>query len=120
RSEQGLGACLADDMGLGKTIQSIAVLLHRKDLGPALIVAPTSVCANWQSEIQLFAPSLRVFNIYEEDRQKLTQILGAGDVLICSYGLVTNEKIRLHEIQFASLILDEAQAIKNPETKRSK
>ena len=59
-AEAGFGACLADDMGLGKTIQALALLLQRGRGGPALVVAPTSVCANWASEILKFAPSLRV------------------------------------------------------------
>jgi SNF2 family DNA or RNA helicase len=120
RGEQELGACLADDMGLGKTIQSIAVLLHRASLGPALIIAPTSVCANWVAEIEKFAPQLRTFNYYEEDRSSLVEKLKEGDVLICSYGLLTNDIDTLKKIQFSSAILDEAQAIKNPEAKRSK
>ena len=120
RGEQNLGACLADDMGLGKTIQSIAVLLHRASLGPALIIAPTSVCSNWMAEIERFAPELKTYNYYEEDRTALVEKLKAYDVLICSYGLVTNNIETLKSIQFSSAILDEAQAIKNSEAKRSK
>ena len=56
----GLGAVLADDMGLGKTVQTLALLLARAAEGPALVVAPTSVCGNWVAETQRFAPGLRV------------------------------------------------------------
>ncbi len=120
RAEQKLGACLADDMGLGKTVQSIAVLLHRSELGPALIIAPTSVCANWQSELARFAPDLNTFNLYEETGEDLIPNLSSGDVLICSYGLLTNRIEFIEKVHFASAILDEAQAIKNPDAKRSK
>jgi hypothetical protein len=57
-ADLGAGACLADDMGLGKTVQAIALLLHRAQGGPALVIAPTTVCPNWIDEIRRFAPSL--------------------------------------------------------------
>ena len=120
RAEQGFGSCLADDMGLGKTIQSIAALLQRSHIGPALVVAPTSVCANWESELKKFAPDLNTYNLYEEDGSTLIPNLDKGDVLISSYGLLTNQIEDIEKVNFASAILDEAQAIKNPEAKRSK
>lgn len=120
RADQGFGSCLADDMGLGKTIQSIAVLLQRSQIGPALVVAPTSVCANWESELKKFAPDLNTFNLYDEDGSSLIPKLNKGDVLISSYGLLTNQIEEIEKVSFASVILDEAQAIKNPDAKRSK
>ena len=74
----GLGACLADDMGLGKTIEILALLASRIAEGPILVVAPTSVCANWISEAARFAPSLRVAEYAGAERSHLLALLGAG------------------------------------------
>jgi len=117
----GAGACLADDMGLGKTIQSIALLLHRAPEGPALILAPTSVCMNWLDEIQRFAPTLNVLHFATAgDREKIINDAAAFDVLVCSYGLLQTESERLTNKQWHTAIADEAQALKNGATKRSK
>ncbi|MEO1620637.1 MAG: DEAD/DEAH box helicase, partial [Cyanobacteria bacterium J06632_3] len=92
----GVGACLADDMGLGKTLQGLAVMLARADRGPALVIAPTSVCMNWSSEAARFAPSLRVQSLGEgdrTDRQALLNKLGENDLLVCSYGLVQQQDV---------------------------
>lgn len=118
-AEWGAGACLADDMGLGKTIQAIAILLHRAEAGPALIVAPTSVTSNWVAELQRFAPTLRVQMFGEGDRDQMLAGLNGRDVVICGYGLLHNESERLHAVAWQTLILDEAQAIKNIATQRS-
>lgn len=115
----GAGACLADDMGLGKTLQCLAILLSRGKSGPALVVAPTSVAANWVSEIARFAPSLRPILFSEADRETVIESLGKRDLLICSYGLLANEAKKLQSRRWQTLVLDEAQAIKNAETKRS-
>ena len=115
----GAGACLADDMGLGKTLQCLAVLLNRGKSGPALVVAPTSVAANWVSEIARFAPSLRPILFSDADRETVVESLGKRDLLICSYGLLANEAPKLQSRRWQTLVLDEAQAIKNAETKRS-
>ena len=116
----GVGGCLADDMGLGKTVQAIAVLLQRSADGPAIVVAPTSVIHNWHDEIARFAPTLQSHIFAESPRQELLDSLTARDVLLCSYGLVQNEIKKLEKIDFNTLILDEAQAIKNAATQRSK
>ena len=115
----GAGACLADDMGLGKTLQAIALLLRRGTDGPALVIAPTSVCFNWQSELSRFAPTLnpRVFG--SGDRDAFFEELGPRDVVIVSYGLLNTEIERLQATHWHTAILDEAQAIKNMQTKRS-
>ncbi|TNE47578.1 MAG: DEAD/DEAH box helicase [Deltaproteobacteria bacterium] len=113
------GACLADEMGLGKTLQAIAVLLARAEEGPALVVAPTSVCPNWESEIQKFAPGLRSHLLATSDREEVLSSLAPGEVLIASYGLLQNEAEKINEVHWSSIILDEAQAIKNRATKRS-
>ncbi|WP_123784038.1 DEAD/DEAH box helicase [Corallococcus macrosporus] len=116
----GGGACLADDMGLGKTLQALALLLHRADEGPALVVAPTSVCFNWEREAARFAPALRVHAYRESDREALLEALGPGDVLVASYGLVVQDAKRFAKVDFATLVVDEAQAVKNPDTARAR
>jgi hypothetical protein len=115
----GIGACLADDMGLGKTVQTLALLLARAADGPALVVAPTSVCANWESEAATFAPSLRVQRFGEGDRAAALQTAGPYDIYLCSYGLLPLEADRLQGVQWATVVLDEGQNIKNALTKRS-
>ncbi len=116
----GAGACLADDMGLGKTLQSLAVVLQRASLGPTLIVAPTSVCNNWIDEIARFAPSLNTLRLSEGNRIQMIADCTAGDVLISSYGLLQNEIRELSQVQWATVVADEAQAFKNSQTRRSK
>ncbi len=116
----GAGACLADDMGLGKTVQALALLTLRSGEGPALVVAPTSVCHNWQAEATRFTPGLRVIPFGDGDRDKVLSDLGPGDLLVASYGLLQVEGEKLARIKWATVILDEAQAIKNFATKRSK
>jgi len=115
----GLGACLADDMGLGKTVQTLALLLARSGEGPSLVVAPTSVCSNWESEAALFAPELKVRRFGEGDREAALQGAGPGDVLLCSYGLLPMEAERLQRVAWGTVVLDEGQNIKNALTKRS-
>jgi superfamily II DNA or RNA helicase len=121
-AEWGVGACLADDMGLGKTVEALALILHRASQGPALVAAPTSVCANWVSEAQRFAPTLRPvrFGIGDLGRRDLVlKALGPFDLVICSYTLLQQEVDVLKDVNFATIVLDEAQAIKNAATKRS-
>ncbi len=117
----GVGACLADDMGLGKTLQSLALILTRAPHGSTLIVAPTSVCMNWISEAAKFAPTLNVIVFGSGDRQKVLDNLQPFDIVICSYGLLQQEEVgeMLAKVQWQTVVLDEAQAIKNTATKRS-
>jgi superfamily II DNA or RNA helicase len=116
----GFGACLADDMGLGKTVQTLAVLIDRAD-GPALVLAPTSVCGNWQAECATFAPTLNC-HVYGEaaDRTALLEAAGPGDVIVASYALAQIDAERFAKRRWATLVLDEAQALKNAATKRAK
>ena len=121
----GLGALLADDMGLGKTVQLIAHLLRRrrtipkgKAARPSLVVCPTSVLGNWQRELARFAPSLSVLSHHgvRRDVQELAHV----DVVLTTYGLVVRDREELGSIQWDVVALDEAQAIKNPDSLRAK
>jgi|GEM_PF-3212489 len=123
-STMGAGCCLADDMGLGKTLQALAAMLHRAEDGPSLIVAPTSVCSNWIAEAGRFAPQLKtsVLPSSTESRKSHIAALGPNDVLIISYGLLQRGEVTnlLAERHWAQVILDEAQAIKNSATARTR
>jgi len=116
----GAGACLADDMGLGKTLQALALLLARAKDGPALVVAPTSVIFNWREEAARFAPSLKVHEYHTADRTQLLEGLGPGDVVLASWALLARDAEGFAKKRFATLVLDEAQAIKNAGTQRAK
>jgi non-specific serine/threonine protein kinase len=126
-SRLGLGACLADDMGLGKTIQIIALLLVLRREGPRpaphLLVVPASLLANWRAELQRFAPSLdaRVLHPSELSPEALRdpEAVAGADVVITTYGLVQRLPW-VSDAQWGLLVLDEAQAIKNPGTKQTR
>ena len=114
-----VGGCLADDMGLGKTVQALAAILLRAPDGPTMVVAPTSVMMNWQEEATRFAPTLNVQLFADGNRQERLNQLGPFDLLICSYGLLQSEEEMLGGVRWQTVVLDEAQAIKNMQTKRS-
>ncbi len=114
------GACLADDMGLGKTIQALSALLLCAEKGPSLVVAPVSVMANWEEECRKFAPGLSPKLFHSTNRKEIIKHLGPLDLVITSYGLLQTEQKTLESIQWQAIVLDEAQAIKNMNTKRSK
>jgi superfamily II DNA or RNA helicase len=117
----GVGACLADDMGLGKTLQTLGLLLIRAPQGPALVVVPTSLVDNWQSEARRFAPTLtlQVYAGSAGERQRVLKDLGPFDVLVCTYGLLQNDIDAFAARHFHTVVLDEAQAIRNAATKRA-
>ena len=123
----GLGACLADDMGLGKTIQTISLLVREKELSgklpaPALLIAPTSVVTNWEREIDRFAPGLQTYVHRGAGRLKGSEFREAikdRDVVLTSYPIARLDAESVQSIQWLAVILDEAQNIKNPETKQT-
>ena len=118
----GAGACLADDMGLGKTVQTLALLLDRAPDGPALVVAPTSVVANWLDEARRFTPTLNViaYTGTASSRTGRLDDLGPFDVVVTTYGLLHIDAGALGAVEWHSAVLDEAQAVKNPASKRAR
>ena len=129
-SELGLGACLADDMGLGKTMQVIALLLAIKqqhDGKPSLLVLPASLIGNWKAELARFAPSLRVLFVHRSQLSKQAidalaedpSAPGGSDLVVTTYGTLMRQPW-LREQAWRLLILDEAQAIKNPSARQTK
>lgn len=123
----GLGACLADDMGLGKTLQTICLLLLDKEQGkmerPSLIICPTSVMHNWAKELQRFSPQLQ-FELHHGNQRKrdkeLLALIKKRDLVITSYALVRRDADILQSIDWHTVVLDEAQNIKNPEAQQTK
>lgn len=133
---QKLGAILADDMGLGKTIVVIAYFLYlrgytktlqspktEKDT-PILVICPTSLLGNWEAELQKFAPKLKIAVHYGAQRiknkEEFTQQAKAVDIILTSYGLTTNDVQLFTTFTWQSIVLDEAQNIKNAATKQSR
>jgi superfamily II DNA or RNA helicase len=123
--EFGLGGVLADDMGLGKTVQVLALLLtHRAPSKttklPYLVVAPRSVVYNWIDEAAHFAPKLKVVEYRGAGREELRERLDEFDILVTTYGTLRRDISYLSTVEFDTVILDEAQAIKNPSSQTAK
>ncbi len=135
-SNLGLGGCLADDMGLGKTIQVLALLLALKerDKGkkragkPSLLVLPASLLANWKAEMRRFAPDLRGLFLHRSEMEKKAldaveknpgRALAGKDVVLTTYGMLVRQAW-LAEVKWRLVVLDEAQAIKNPSTRQAR
>jgi SNF2 family DNA or RNA helicase len=116
----GVGGCLADDMGLGKTVQMLAVLVNRIEIGPALVIAPTSVGFNWLKETERFAPTLTPVLYHESDRAAMLADLQPGHLVICSYGLAMRDAEALSNVTWGTLVLDEAQFVKNSRSKTAR
>lgn len=124
-----LGACLADDMGLGKTIQLLTLLLtiknNKESKSPSLLVAPASLLGNWQAEARKFTPDLQVLIAHPSalppkiSKSELIQKITGKDLVITSYGGLLRMEV-LAETSWNLVVLDEAQAIKNPDTKQTK
>ena len=129
-SRLGLGACLADDMGLGKTMQVIALLLalkKRRSDNPSLLVLPASLLGNWKTELDYFAPSLRCLFIHSSqlNKKRMDEMaeehaaLQDLDLVLTTYGTLMRQEW-LQQQKWRLLVLDEAQAIKNPAARQSK
>ena len=116
--ESGLGGVLADDMGLGKTIQTLALLALEKARGnltsPALVVAPTSLMANWFNEAQKFAPDLKVLVLHGAGRKQSFAAIPENDLVLTTYPLIARDHEVLLSSEWHIAVLDEAQTIKNP------
>ena len=134
-SRLGLGCCLADDMGLGKTIQVLAALLRhknqprrRKAMPPSVLVVPASLLGNWKAEAARFAPSLNLLLAHpsETTRQTLNELAAKPakglrdiDLVVTTYSMVSRLEW-LSAVDWHWVILDEAQAIKNPSTRQTR
>jgi superfamily II DNA or RNA helicase len=124
-----LGGILADEMGLGKTVQTLAFLRAQKTSSvgrdsveptrPALVVCPTSLVANWQSEAKKFTPELKTLVLEGPNRAALFNSIDDADIVITSYALLRRDIDDLRKFQFSTAVLDEAQHIKNPETRNA-
>lgn len=120
-SEEGLGCILADEMGLGKTLQIIAVLSYFKIKWgqPSLIIAPATLLENWRREFARFSPKMSVHVHSGNDRTGFPSQLKKYDIVISSYETVVRDQGLLAMVEWAFVVLDEAQAIKNQETRRA-
>ncbi|HEX8523339.1 MAG TPA: DEAD/DEAH box helicase [Tepidisphaeraceae bacterium] len=118
----GFGGCLADDMGLGKTIQVLSMLEARKQQqqGPSLVIVPRSLVFNWKNEAQKFTPNLRVLDQSGADRTRGVDHLADYDLVLTTYGTLRRDAGYFRDFTFDYVILDEAQAIKNPASESAK
>ena len=119
------GGCLADDMGVGKTAQVLALLETRRAkraagevLGPSLVVVPKSLVFNWKEEAERFTPSLRVLDYTGLTRDR--NDFAGCDMVLTTYGILRRDAVRLKDVEFDYVILDEAQAVKNANTESAK
>jgi len=118
-NEYGFGGCLADDMGLGKTVQALALLQHEKEVNPGttnLLIMPTSLIYNWEMESARFTPKLKVLIYAGTQRIKDPKNFSKYDLVITSYGIARIDTDLFSSFFFNYIILDESQAIKNPES----
>ena len=113
--EEGFSALLADEMGLGKTVQVLAFLSLNPPEKPVLVVVPTSLLFNWESEIHRFLPNAHC-RIFHGAKRSLEDLKG-GEIVLTTYGMVREEQFTLSKIGFQVIVLDEAHLMKNEETK---
>lgn len=121
--EAGWGGILADDMGLGKTVQALAFYLFLKAKNPAatlLVVCPTTLIYNWEAEIQKFAPHLRVYIHHGPRRKASISSISGHDIVITTYGTMRSDIKAFREVPYDLAVLDESQAIKNPQSQVAK
>jgi superfamily II DNA or RNA helicase len=116
----GFGGCLADDMGLGKTVQVLALLDSDDRRGPALVVVPRSLVFNWKEEAARFTPRLQVLDFTGVGRKDRWKHIHQHDIVLTTYGTMRRDAPQLRDIHFDSIVLDEAQAIKNPASESAK
>ena len=122
----GMGACLADDMGLGKTVQTLALIKEMRsggELRPVLLICPTSVMENWRREAERFVPGMKTIVHHGLKRNKsgaFTAEKLAGALVISSYSLLYRDNTLFSKIEWAGAVLDEAQNIKNPDTRQAR
>ena len=122
----GMGACLADDMGLGKTVQTLALIKNLRLMGerrPVLLICPTSVMENWRRETERFIPGTKTLIHHGMKRNKknvFTDEALAETLVISSYSLLYRDNSLFSKVEWAGIILDEAQNIKNPDTCQSR
>ncbi len=117
------GGCLADDMGLGKTVQTIALLLNEKEQGrkPSIVIVPASLLFNWEREARQFAPSMLVMLFHGPERRKYgTTEMKCADLVLTTYGTAMRDITLLKRVPFNYIVIDEAQAIKNPASRVGK
>jgi hypothetical protein len=123
-ADNGLNGILADDMGLGKTVQTLAFLAaHRPKKAahkPSLVIAPTSVITNWAAEAARFTPALRTLLLHGPERKQHFGEIPTADLVLTSYPLLARDHETLQEQPWHTIVLDEAQAIKNPRTAAAK
>ena len=122
-ADYSFGGCLADDMGLGKTVQTLALLQSQKQgntINPSLLVMPTSLIYNWQIEASKFTPKLKVLIYSGVQRDKNPENFAKYDLVITSYGITRIDIDILNTFYFNYIILDESQAIKNPDSRIAK
>lgn len=121
--ENGFGGILADEMGLGKTLQTLAFLRfvreRQPDAAPMLIVCPTSLVFNWVAEAKKFTPGLKVLALHGPERHAAFAQLDQSDIVITSYTLVRRDAERYRDFEFDTVVLDEAQHIKNRQTQNA-
>ena len=119
----GFGGILADEMGLGKTLQTLAYLRFIRQtqpgLAPMLVICPTSLVFNWQAEAKKFTPELKILALHGPDRHARFADIAASDLVVTSYALIRRDAEKYRGLEFDTVVLDEAQHIKNRQTQNA-